>query len=222
MHDFLILKFHGVLQAWGKHTYETNRPSELFPTRSGVTGFLSAALGLPRKDEKRIIALDRSYIYAVRLDDYLESRIAPSRMSDFHTIQNVRTVKKKISDNPILSRREYLEDSHFTVALRSCESPEFSLNTIESALKKPHFALFLGRKSCPITRPPFEKRLLQDSLQSALNSVHGYEGSFSGIVYSEEPASDKRNEKDMSVVVRDVPMGNRRFATRNVYIYIMG
>ena len=33
MKDFLILKLQGAMQAWGGHTYETFRPSYIFPTR---------------------------------------------------------------------------------------------------------------------------------------------------------------------------------------------
>jgi len=221
MYDFLILKLHGVLQAWGKHTYETYRPSELFPTRSGVTGFLSAALGIPRKDEKGILTLNRSYVYAVRLDSHPQEKLVRSSiMNDFHTVLRVRTVEKKVSET-IISRREYLEDSRFTLAIRLSDSPEFSLDEIESALKRPYFTLFLGRKSCPITRPPFEKRIHADGFFSALKSTYGFEKSYSGIVYSEEPANGEKDEKHMEIIVRHVPMGNRRFATRSVYIYKM-
>jgi hypothetical protein len=73
-----------------------------------------------------------------------------------------------------------------------------------------------------MTRPPFEKRLREDNLQNALKSIYGSGKSFSGIVYSEESVYDKNDEKYISLVVRDVPMGNRRYATREVYFYKMG
>ena len=50
MPRYLILRLDGPMQAWGTHTFEDFRPSNLFPTRSGLLGLLGACLGLERVD----------------------------------------------------------------------------------------------------------------------------------------------------------------------------
>lgn len=227
MQECLILSLQGVLQAWGRHTYETFRPTEVFPTRSGLTGFLSAALGIARNEEERFRSLDRGYTYAARLDDRFlldpisgdrwKKAISSSKMMDFHTIQKVRTRGGGVKDTE-LSRREYLEDCRFTIALRLTAQTEWSLSHLESALRFPKFTLFLGRKSCPLSRPPLQARVSASDLQEALSVP--FEGNvFQGLVYSEEPDSAG---DCVRLPVRDVPMGNRRFGTRTVYMYTMG
>ena len=46
MPRYLILRLDGPMQAWGTHTFEDFRPSNLFPTRSGLLGLLGACLGI--------------------------------------------------------------------------------------------------------------------------------------------------------------------------------
>ena len=50
MSRYLILRLDGPMQAWGSHTFEDFRPSNLFPTRSGLLGLLGACLGIDRGD----------------------------------------------------------------------------------------------------------------------------------------------------------------------------
>lgn len=50
MNQYLALKLQGVMQAWGGHTYEDLRHTELIPTRSGILGLLAACLGIDRQD----------------------------------------------------------------------------------------------------------------------------------------------------------------------------
>ena len=47
MPRFLILRLDGPMQAWGTHTFEDFRPSNLYPTRSGLLGLLSRHLPIP-------------------------------------------------------------------------------------------------------------------------------------------------------------------------------
>lgn len=222
MPNCLILTLQGVFQAWGKHSFETFRPTELFPTRSGITGFLAAALGIARDEQEKILKLNNSYTYAARSDrERLELSVfdkprlfQPGRkISDFHTVQQVRTVGTKTKPTEI-TRREYLEDQSFTVAIMETKTPEYKLRQIAEALKRPTFSLHLGRKSCPLCTPPlrcaFEAKSLFDALFNQKPSA--------GIVYSEEIV-DMRH---FIQTVRDVPIGNRCFDVRKVYCYEMG
>lgn len=222
MPNCLILTLQGVFQAWGKHSFETYRPTELFPTRSGLTGFLAAALGITRGEFDKILKLNNSYIYAVRCDKeratlsvFDKPRIFQTgrKITDFHTVQQVRTVGSKTKPTEI-TRREYLEDQSFTVALMETKTAEYNLKQIAKALKKPFFSLHLGRKCCPLCLPPLRCAFEGDSLQNALLN----QKPSSGIVYSEEEVKVRH----FIQTVRDVPIGNRCFDVRKIYCYEMG
>lgn len=66
-------------------------------------------------------------------------------LKDFHTVQV--TGEK----HPEVSYRYYLSDAAFLVALESDDKS--LLESIASALQKPVYPLYLGRKSCPPTLP---------------------------------------------------------------------
>ena len=53
------------------------------------------------------------------------------------------------TDNPLITWRDYRSDCAFGVALWGGEGPE----EIRKALSRPHFTLYLGRKSCPLSAP---------------------------------------------------------------------
>src|SRR4030043_1355038 len=87
MNEYLILRLKGVLQSWGGHTFEDYRPSNLFPTRSGLVGLLAACLGIDRKDLETQKALTDSFQYAVRVD---KTPFRFHKITDFHTVLKAR------------------------------------------------------------------------------------------------------------------------------------
>ncbi len=209
MDNFLILKLCGPMQAWGGHTYEDYRPTQAFPTRSGILGLLGACMGIQRKNRELLLALNASILMAVRADRK-ESRNTTT-ITDFHTVQEARKVDGKTNPNPVVSRREYLCDAEFTVALRLDKDSPFTTSQLIQALKKPIFTPFLGRRSCPLARPIFETEVEANNLTEALSSIEPCQG----IIYSEQ--TDNPHSR---MIVRDVPMrgNNRQFATRQVHI----
>jgi len=211
MNDYLILRLKGVLQSWGGHTYEDYRPSNLFPTRSALAGFIAACIGIDRKDLIRQKALSDSFLYAVRVDE-TSNRL--QKITDYHTILQARKVSGKPNEDAVVSRREYLCDASYTVALNFVDNSTFHSQQIIDALQKPVFTPFLGRRSCPLCEPPFHSIVQADSLLEALAMIDPYRGT----IYSEDDPNDNR------FVVRDVPLcnGKRHFATRTVYIHSPG
>lgn len=218
MRDFLILKVHGPMQAWGEHTFEGLRPSANFPTRSGLLGLLGACIGIRRNDSEQLQQLADSVGMAVRVD---ERRMSPRdgtsrtlrvvKMTDYHTVKDARedyTGLKK--HDTILTWREYLYDAEFTVALWNQLDATLSFDELETAIKRPLFTPYLGRRSCPLARPLFEARLQSSDVLEALEGIapHG------GTIYSEEKIGDRMKR------VRDVPLIHqpRQFAGRNLYI----
>lgn len=72
MPRFLILRLDGPMQAWGTHTLEDFRPSNVYPTRSGLLGLLAACLGIERSDHIGQAALAASVEFSVRVDTAVE------------------------------------------------------------------------------------------------------------------------------------------------------
>ena len=223
MTRFLILKLDGPMQAWGTHTFEDYRPSNLFPTRSGLLGLLGACLGIDRNDRENLARLAQSVEFAVRADTSVQRSEDddpfPKRamkFTDFHTVEGARKVTGKPNDNPIISRREYLHDAVFTVAVGERTGARFSLAEIEKHLRKPRYTPFLGRRSCPIARPLFDAWVDAEDAKAALAQVPPREG----VVYAEGDAL----MTDQRLRMRDVPMHrpHRQFSTRTVYIHAPG
>lgn len=145
----LFLRLEGPLQAWGaqESKFVIRRTSEA-PTKSGVVGLLCAALGIPRAEaEVEWLPRLNALRMAVRID-------SPGvRWWDYHTIgagMLMRTADGGHKPGAMLTRREYLGDASFLVALQG-ETP--LIKELEGALRKPKWTLYLGRKSCPPSRP---------------------------------------------------------------------
>ena len=227
MRDHLILKLQGVMQAWGEHTFEGLRPSTNFPTRSAIIGLLGACLGIDRGNRQGQQALADSFQYAVRQDAqrtvWNENASKPQsfntlKMTDYHTIKDARADYVGLkSHETIQTWREYLYDASFSVAIWNTEQAVYSLNNLQSAINKPRYTPFLGRRSCPLTRPLFEDRVQAINALEALNLVEPN----NGIIYSEETLSDVPDRNVQHHRVRDVPMTEqpRQFSSRMVNVY---
>lgn len=151
MENTLFLRMEGPLQAWGaqESKFVIRRTSEA-PTKSGVLGLLLAALGKTRQEAtQKWVAKINSLAMGVRID-------RPGvRWWDYHTVganMLMRTAEHEDSTKPgaMLTRREYLCDASFLVALQGDPS---LIHEIGQALDKPVFTPYLGRKSCPPSRP---------------------------------------------------------------------
>lgn len=212
MRDFLILKLYGPMQAWGEHTFEGLRPSANFPTRSGVLGLLGACLGIKRNEPDRLQYLADSIGIAVRQDELKDRRML--KITDYHTVKDARadyTGKEKPHET-IQTWREYLLDAYFTVALWNYKDAIIRLEAIESAVKQPVFTPYLGRRSCPLSRPLYEKLTKAVTPQEALQGTTPH----AGTIYSDEGDDTVRRFR-----VRDVPLVRqpRQFASRNIFVY---
>lgn len=210
MREFLILKLHGPMQAWGEHSFEGLRPSGNFPTRSGLLGLLAACLGIRRNDRLRMQQLANSVGLAVRVD---EGKSKTVKITDYHTVKDARKEYAGLgSHETIQTWREYLLDAYFTVALWNHVDAAISIEELEEAVKFPRFTPYLGRRCCPISRPLFEACLSADNSLDALNRIEP----LGGTIYSEEGDESVRRFR-----IRDVPLANqpRQFSARNIYVY---
>jgi len=147
----LFLRLEGPLQAWGdqQSKFVVRRTAEA-PTKSGVIGMLGAALGVSRPE-----AIDKwlPKLCALRLGVRLDR--PGVRWWDYHTVgagmqMRIAEGEGKSKPGAMLTRREYLCDASFLVALQG--EPGL-IAQLEAAIKAPHWTLYLGRKSCPPSRP---------------------------------------------------------------------
>jgi len=225
MARFLILRLDGPMQCWGTHTYEDYRPSNLFPTRSALVGLLAACLGIERSDRAGLRALAQGIDLTVRVDQApwrperserdLHARKTPVKMTDYHTVLEARRANRlPRTGETIETRREYLFDASFTVAIAERGKHIYGLDIIAKHLKMPVYTPFLGRRSCPIAHP-----LFFDEWREAANGKEALEATpvVGGTIYAEstELANNQR------LLMRDVPeyQRHRSFATRTVFIH---
>lgn len=176
MSNYLLFSLYGPMAAWGDIAVGEYRPSFAHPSKSAIIGLLAAALGIRRDEEERQKSLAASCSFAVMVDSM------GILLRDYHTTQ-VPSAKRGVSYytrrselatdelNTILSSRDYRCDAVYTVAITVADGKPYSLEELASALIKPVFALYLGRKSCPLAMPLHPQIISAATLRDALASV---------------------------------------------------
>lgn len=132
----LTLRLAGPLQSWGASSRFARRTTERAPTKSGVLGLLAAAQGRDRSADIADLAALR---FAVRLDQ------PGTRVRDYQTAHHADTDKSM----PV-SERFYLSDAVFVAAV---EGDAELIDVLYAAIRSPVYLPFLGRRSCPPSRP---------------------------------------------------------------------
>jgi len=182
------------MMSWGDHSQFDYRDSRREPTKSAVIGILCAALGRPRWEPVDDLAALKMGV-RVNKEGILRK--------DFHTVQ--------CEPKPEVSERYYVADGDYLVGL---EGDSNLLRTLDQALQKPHWQVFLGRKSFIPSRP-LRVGLVEKPLLEALRQ-HPYECSKRG-----KRPSQLRFVLEVSEsldVRQDVPLSwqPRRFGCRAV------
>ncbi|MCX6692555.1 MAG: type I-E CRISPR-associated protein Cas5/CasD [Methanoregula sp.] len=163
MPAFLLFRLYGPMASWGEIAVGEYRPTSDHPTRSAITGLISAAYGIKRDDQKALDAVSKGFKMAFRLDS------PGTLISDYHTTQvpasgkgwnkkSFTTRKDELSGpveniSTVLSTREYRCDSITTVCIEATGDTPYSLPDVALKLRSPVFVLYLGRKSCPPSLP---------------------------------------------------------------------
>jgi CRISPR system Cascade subunit CasD len=127
------------MQSWGHHAKFSERDTALEPTKSGIIGLLCAALGRERDE-------DISDLNALKMAVRVEREGIIKK--DYHTILGTIRADGSPNNDTVISNRYYLSDACFLVLL---EGNEKTLAIIREALSKPKWALYLGRKSFPLS-----------------------------------------------------------------------
>lgn len=128
----LLLRLSAPLQSWGTSSRFTRRATDLVPSKSGIVGLLAAAKGLRRTDP---------------LEDLLDLKLAVRVEQAGRLERDFQTAARMGERTPIsVSTRHYLTDAVFLAAVQGDAN---LLGGLQDSLRRPHFPLFLGRRSCP-------------------------------------------------------------------------
>jgi len=167
----IFLRLAGPMQAWGTESRLQIRRTDRYPSKSGVLGVILCAMGVSRDEIlaplERLVPLEM----AVRIDNPGEI------VWDYHTAGariGIRQAEGGIkhtasTDKPEaqLSRRQYLFDASFLVALGGDGEV---IREVAAALNDPVWPVYLGRKCCIPTEPVFAGTAEYRSLLEALGS----------------------------------------------------
>lgn len=173
----VFLRLEGPLQAWGDTSKFVIRRSMDAPTKSGVLGLVCCAMGLSRQAARERLPELNRLAMGVRIDR------PGARWWDYHTVgakTGMTTAGggvKTGAQGTLITRREYLADASFLVALHG--EPAL-IKTVAEALASPAWPVYLGRRSCPpavpvLARPHKDETWTNPGthtdLKSALESV---------------------------------------------------
>ncbi|MGV9933998.1 type I-E CRISPR-associated protein Cas5/CasD [Streptomyces olivaceoviridis] len=155
----LLLRLAGPLQSWGERSAFTPvRDTAPFPTRSALIGMFAAAEGIGRtgvqpdryRDVRLTVRVDRPGV----------------RLVDYHTVgggfpkeRTAATSGGSHKGAAVITRRHYLSDAVFVVAVTAGDE---TIERLARALSRPHWAPYLGRRSCVPDEPFLLRRHVVD------------------------------------------------------------
>nr|WP_237268382.1 type I-E CRISPR-associated protein Cas5/CasD [Tessaracoccus flavescens] len=102
------------------------------PTKSGVLGLLAAAQGRRRTDS---------------IEDLLHLRFGVRTDQPGTVVRDFHTAHDRAGNSMPLSHRYYLSDAVFVAGIQGDDA---LLQGLLSAVERPEFPLYLGRRSCPV------------------------------------------------------------------------
>jgi CRISPR system Cascade subunit CasD len=138
----LALGIDAPMQSWGTTSRFVVRDTASEPTKSGIVGLLAAASGVDRGDHRRI-----KEIAALRMAVRVDREGILER--DYHTVRNVPKSGES-GRRDVVSHRYYLADGLFLVVLHGDQQ---LLTKLHSAVQRPVWPLYFGRRAFPPARP---------------------------------------------------------------------
>jgi CRISPR system Cascade subunit CasD len=175
MADVIVFRLDAPLAAFGDLTVGERRSTHSRPACSAILGLVAGALGIAR-DAPGHEALAAGLAMAVRCDGL------GAPLADFHTAQTppqrrgrgYATRKEELAVKAdlgtIISRRDYWTNAAFTVLLWPNAKTPYQAAEIATALNRPKYAGFVGRRACPLGRPPAAKLIAAATVSEALDA----------------------------------------------------
>jgi CRISPR system Cascade subunit CasD len=182
--NVLLLRFDAPLMSFGNVVVDQHNKTDPPPYRAMLTGLLANALGMTRREEAALDALQARVRYAARRDragiivvDFQTVDFSPkgSLSSDLGwTTRGMLEERKggEASEGTHIRYRHYLADAIVTVAVAlDPASDDPTLSVVSEALRAPARPLFLGRKCCVPSGPVWLGEMEAPSLRRALEGV---------------------------------------------------
>lgn len=177
MPRFLCIYLAAPLASFGEAAGNAQRATADRPTRSALLGLAGAAMGIDREDTDAQAALAASFSVSTR------TIRAGTLLTDFHTFEGVSRSKnfystraKALSSggnlNTSITRREYRSDGLWQAAFHEKAGATLTLDSLHRAFLNPHYALWLGRKSCPLSHPLAPVFVEAEDLRQAFGLAH--------------------------------------------------
>lgn len=173
----------GPMGAWGEIAVGEVRDSTSQPSRSALVGLLMGALGCRRDDSDALDDLSSSWSFHV-----IQMSLGRPGV-DYHTIETpegksargfpTRHAELKYKNRGTMQTyRSFYTDCWFVVMVTQIPgtNPVRSLTDIETALHRPSFAPYLGRKAFPLALPMRPRRIehagdIEKSLRLAVSEA---------------------------------------------------
>jgi CRISPR system Cascade subunit CasD len=156
--SWLVVLIAAPLASFSEEPGNARRGSADRPTYSALLGLAGAALGVERADRAGQEALAASFLTATR------TLAAGAPLSDFHTFQSLPTARGAVATRAdalarrseletSITRRDYRSDGQWQAAYTTRDGASVSHDDLRAAFLRPRFALWAGRKSCPLAHP---------------------------------------------------------------------
>jgi CRISPR system Cascade subunit CasD len=216
MPEYLVFTLASTLASMGDVAGHERRGTWTWPGRSAILGLLAAARGIKRDGD--FSALDALQVSVAVFE-------TGKPMRDYHTVQTIPTaaVKRPQSRPEALARagraanttitlRDYRQGVLYGAAV---QGPE--LESLRSALKRPAFHLYFGRKACPLSAPLAPKIVAAEAPEAALAhlTLPPWQGTaMAETLYTEEGPAERVETR------HDAPTDRRlwHFSQRQVHV----
>ena len=176
----LAIYLDAPLQSWGVSSRFQRRGTDSAPSKSGVLGLISAAMGIDKhaSDEAERLAPLSACRFSVFPLAKGEKPAPVLRLEDFHTVGggydrddpvDKHRIARKASggvSTTIVTRRFYLEQARFAAVL---EGDSGILQKAAAALEDPIWGVWFGRKCCLPAAPLLPT--LASSVSKALDAL---------------------------------------------------
>lgn len=171
---FLLFQLYGPIASWGESAVGEVRHTASWPTRSALIGLLGAALGLDR-DAPDQARLQSDYRFAVKI------LTEGTAMRDYQTVQTSEPRRGRAHRNrhqqlgagqtlsTLLTYRDYRNDARAIIAVQAAPDARWGVDELASALIRPTFTPYLGRKSCALALPMKPEIAHKSTIEAALD-----------------------------------------------------
>jgi CRISPR system Cascade subunit CasD len=204
---FLLLRLEGPILSFGDVVIDESLQTARFPALSMVCGLLANAAGLDRNEPRQIQELQDAISVASRIDR------PGKKMHDYQTALLHSGDSAWTSSGRVYGRdggfsgaftaqmeKDYWADASVTVAV---SMPDECIDRYAAALDHPARVLFLGRKSCPPSRPILLGIMEAQSLLRALEMTPADHG-LATVLEAQWPVSCSDGRKHWTSVSSDL------------------